>query len=153
MKLTIAAVGRLRSGPEQQLIDSYVSKLPWRVDVREVDAKSKVEGAVRLKREAELLANVIPDGAKIVCLDSRGKIQTSEDFARRLGDWRDEGERDIAFVIGGSDGLDPVLLKRANLSLSFGAVTWPHMLARVLVVEQLYRAHCILTGHPYHRGH
>lgn len=153
MKITIAAVGRLRPGPEQQLIESYVTKSPWTVDVREVDAKSKVEGAAKLKREADLLLEVIPRGAKIVCLDSRGKIQTSEDFANILGRWRDDGARDIAFVIGGSDGLDQALLKKADLSLSFGAVTWPHMLARVLVTEQLYRAHCILTGHPYHRGH
>lgn len=153
MKFTIAAVGRLRSGPEQQLIQSYMSKLPWQLEVREVEVKTKVEGAARLRREAELLSAIIPDGARVVCLDSRGKTQTSEDIARRVGEWRDDGERDLAFVIGGADGLDPALLKRANLSLSFGTVTWPHMLARVLLVEQLYRAHCILTGHPYHRGH
>lgn len=153
MKLTIAVVGRLRAGPEQQLIDSYLAKLPWQVDLREVEVKAKVAGAARFKHEADLLSEVIPKGAKIVCLDSRGKTQSSEAFASRLGNWRDEGERDIAFVIGGADGLDSSLLDRAHLTLSFGAVTWPHMLARVMLVEQLYRAHCILTGHPYHRGH
>lgn len=153
MKITIAAVGRLRPGPEQQLIESYVTKSPWTVDVREVDAKSKVEGAAKLKREAALLLGVIPDGAKVICLDSRGKIQTSEKFAKALGRWRDDGERDIVFVIGGSDGLEQALLDKADVCISFGAVTWPHMLARVLLAEQLYRAHCILTGHPYHRGH
>lgn len=153
MKITIAAVGRLRPGPEQQLIDSYVTKSPWAVEVREVDAKSKVEGAAKLKREAELLSEAIPDGAKIICLDSRGKPQTSEKFAALLGRWRDDGAREIAFVIGGADGLDQTVLQSADLSLSFGAATWPHMLARVLLAEQLYRAHCILTGHPYHRGH
>lgn len=153
MKITIAAVGRLRAGPERTLIDTYLSNLPWDVVIREVEAKSNVGDGARLKREAQLLQNAIPDGSKIVCMDSRGKNQTSENFAHRLGEWRDDGERQVAFVIGGADGLDQALLKKANQTLSFGAVTWPHMLARVLVVEQLYRAHCILTGHPYHRGH
>jgi 23S rRNA (pseudouridine1915-N3)-methyltransferase len=99
------------------------------------------------------LLAAIPAGAKIVCLDSRGKVLDSEKFAGQLGQWRDDGERTLAVVIGGADGLGAEVVNKAHLVLSFGSVTWPHMLVRVLVAEQLYRAHCILTGHPYHRGH
>ena len=103
-------------------------------------------------REGEALLAAVPDGARIVALDERGKSQTSEAFAKRLGIWRDDGVRAVAFLIGGADGLDESLRKRADMVVSFGALTWPHMLVRALLAEQLYRAHTILTGHPYHRA-
>lgn len=153
MNIIIAAVGRLRSGPEQTLIDSYIKRLPWSVDVREVETRAKNDPATQAKQEADGLLAVIPAGAKIVCLDSHGKTLDSEKFANQLGQWRDDGERTLVVVIGGADGLSAEVVNKAHLVLSFGSVTWPHMLARVLLTEQLYRAHCILTGHPYHRGH
>ena len=153
MNIIVAAVGRLRSGPEQTLIDSYTKRLPWTVDVREIEARAKNDPAAQAKQEADGLLAAIPAGAKIVCLDSRGKVLDSEKFAGQLGQWRDDGERTLAVVIGGADGLGAEVVNKAHLVLSFGSVTWPHMLVRVLVAEQLYRAHCILTGHPYHRGH
>ncbi|NKB44231.1 MAG: 23S rRNA (pseudouridine(1915)-N(3))-methyltransferase RlmH [Alphaproteobacteria bacterium] len=153
MNIVIAAVGRMRSSPEQTLIDSYIKRLPWAVDVREVDVRGKTDATAQARQEAEGLQAAIPAGAKVVCLDSRGKSLDSESFAKRLGQWRDDGEQTLALIIGGADGLDSSIIDRADLVMSFGAVTWPHMLTRVLVAEQLYRAHCILTGHPYHRGH
>ncbi|MGB1877419.1 MAG: 23S rRNA (pseudouridine(1915)-N(3))-methyltransferase RlmH [Rhodospirillaceae bacterium] len=153
MNIVIAAVGRMRSGPEQSLTESYINRIPWTVDVREVDVRGKGDAATQTKKEAEGLSAAIPPGAKVVCMDSRGKRLDSEAIADRLGRWRDDGEQNVALVIGGADGLDATFLKTADLVVSFGAVTWPHMLTRVLVAEQLYRAHCILTGHPYHRGH
>jgi 23S rRNA (pseudouridine1915-N3)-methyltransferase len=153
MNIIIAAVGRLRSGPEQALIDSYIKRLPWSVEVREIEARAKNNPPAQAKQESDGLLAAIPAGAKILCLDSRGKGYDSEQFASRLGRWRDEGERTLVVVIGGADGLSEEVINNAHLVLSFGSVTWPHMLVRVLLTEQLYRAHCILTGHPYHRGH
>jgi 23S rRNA (pseudouridine1915-N3)-methyltransferase len=101
--------------------------------------------------EATLLDRAIPDGSLICVLDERGKVEKSPEFAARLGGWRDAGRGDLAFVIGGADGIDTVLRHRADHALSFGKMVWPHMLVRVMLSEQLYRAASILSGGPYHR--
>lgn len=153
MNIIIAAVGRLRSGPEQALIDTYIKRLPWSVEVREIEVRAKTDPVTQAKQEADGLLAAIPPDAKVVCLDSRGKSLDSEKFANQIGTWRDDGEKTLVVVIGGADGLSAEVVNKAHLVVSFGSVTWPHMLVRVLLTEQLYRAHCILTGHPYHRGH
>jgi len=102
--------------------------------------------------EAILLGRAIPDGALVCTMDERGKLMSSPDFAQQLGGWRDQGRQDVAFVIGGADGIDPSLRDRADASLSFGKMVWPHMLVRVMLAEQLYRAASILAGGPYHRA-
>ena len=102
--------------------------------------------------EAEALLAAVPEEALVVALDEHGKALTSAAFAQWLGERRDDGQRDVAFLIGGADGLDITVLDRAGLRLSLGRMTWPHLMARLLLVEQIYRAHTILTGHPYHRG-
>ena len=99
-----------------------------------------------------MLRATLPKQAVLVALDARGQSLTSEAFAARLAKWRDGSAGDLAFVIGGADGLEPALVKRADLVLSLGAMTWPHMLARAMLAEQLYRAATILQGHPYHRA-
>lgn len=152
MQIVIAAVGRAKPGAERDLFDSYAGRLPWRVDLKEIEIKKELATDVRRAREGEALLAAIPEGARVVALDERGRSEGSEVFAIRLGKWRDDGARSIAFLIGGADGLDEPLRKRADLVLSFGALTWPHMLVRALLAEQLYRAHTILTGHPYHRA-
>ncbi len=101
--------------------------------------------------EAALLEKAIPSGALVCCLDERGKVMSSPDFADQLGQWRDNGRQDVAFVIGGADGIDPAVRERADALLSFGKMVWPHMLVRVMLSEQLYRAASILAGAPYHR--
>jgi len=152
MRLMLIAVGRRRAGPEQDLFDQYAKRLTWQLDLKFVEAKKGREGAALKTREGELLTSALPQGAVVVALDERGRSLGSEDFARKLGDWRDGGRRDIAFVIGGADGLDDDLRGRADLVLSLGKQTWPHQLVPALLVEQLYRAQCILAGHPYHRA-
>jgi 23S rRNA (pseudouridine1915-N3)-methyltransferase len=102
--------------------------------------------------EAELLARAVPQGAVLVTLDERGKLLTSPEFATQLARWRDAGRQDVAFVIGGADGIDPSLRAKADFSISFGQMVWPHMLVRVMLAEQLYRAANILSGGPYHRA-
>jgi 23S rRNA (pseudouridine1915-N3)-methyltransferase len=154
MRVTLCAVGRLRAGPERALVDDYLLRFDRTGRglglgpsiVAEVEAK-----AGGMAAEAALLSRAIPQGALICALDQRGEVLSSPAFASLLGRWRDEG-RDAAFVIGGADGLDPEFRGRAHRLLSFGAMVWPHMLARVMLAEQLYRAATILSGGPYHRA-
>jgi 23S rRNA (pseudouridine1915-N3)-methyltransferase len=102
-------------------------------------------------REAELILAALPAGARLVALDERGQAWSSRELAVRLGVWRDQGVAAIGFAIGGADGLDRAVIERADAVLSLGAMTWPHLLVRSLLLEQLYRAQQILAGHPYHR--
>ena len=132
------------------MIGDYARRLPWELQVREV-----AEGRDKSRRktfEAEALIAAVSDRDILVALDEGGKSPTSEEFAAWLGARRDDGQRSIAFVIGGADGLDDSILSQASLKLLLGRMTWPHLLARLLLVEQIYRAHTILTGHPYHRA-
>lgn len=155
MRVHICAVGRLRAGPEKSLIDDYLTRFdrtgrgmglgPARV----VEVEDKKGGG--MGGEAALLGRAIPDGAVICVLDERGRVEKSPEFAARLGDWRDAGRSDLAFVIGGADGIDASLRQSADHALSFGKMVWPHMLVRVMLSEQLYRAASILSGGPYHR--
>jgi 23S rRNA (pseudouridine1915-N3)-methyltransferase len=153
MKLTIAAVGRLRSGPEAELVSDYISRFEKTgrglglgpITLHEVEAKRG--GMVA---EAALLEKAIGGAAPLCILDERGKTLSSPDFAALLARWRDQGQSP-AFVIGGADGIDPALRTRANTAISFGAMVWPHKLVRVMLAEQLYRAASILAGTPYHR--
>ncbi|MFN3933994.1 23S rRNA (pseudouridine(1915)-N(3))-methyltransferase RlmH [Parvibaculum sp.] len=159
MRVHICAAGRLKPGPEKLLIDDYLSRLDATGraigiaagPVSEIEERRKLDAPQLMAREAELLL-AAAKGATIVALDERGKNETSEVFARRLGEWRDNAVPDLAFVIGGANGLAPAVREKASHIMSFGAMTWPHMLVRVLLAEQLYRAVTILAGHPYHRS-
>jgi len=151
MRITVIAVGRLRGGPEQALADHYRERINWPVEIREVEEKRKLPPAELKRREAALIEAAIPDRAVLVALDERGKDLSSRDFAARLGRWRDDGVADLAFAIGGADGLDDAIRSRAALTLSLGSMTWPHFMVRGMLFEQLYRAQQILAGHPYHR--
>lgn len=152
MRVLILAVGKIKPGPEQDLFALYEKRLPWAVDVKEIAPNKDASAAVRKEREAEALLKAVPDGAVIVALDETGTSESSEKFAARVGQWRDGGARILAFIIGGADGHGAAMLKQARHKLSLGVMTWPHMLVRGLLMEQLYRAHSILSGHPYHRG-
>lgn len=155
MRVHIVAVGRLRPGPQKDLIDDYLTRFdrtgrglglgPARIV--EVDDR---KGGGR-PGEAALIRRALPKGAVLVALDERGRLETSPDFARRIAGWRDAGRGDLALVIGGADGIAPDLRSEADLALSFGKMVWPHMLVRVMLAEQLYRAASILAGAPYHR--
>ncbi len=152
----LCAVGRLRSGPERDLIADYSQRFDR--TGRALSLGPLLEHEVEDKKnagmaaEAELLARAVPAGAVLVTLDERGKLLTSPEFAAQLVRWRDGGRQDVAFVIGGADGIDPSLRARADFSISFGQMVWPHMLVRVMLAEQLYRAATILSGGPYHRA-
>ncbi len=156
MRLHLCAVGRLRAGPERDLVDDYVSRLVRTGrglglgPVAEHEVEDRKGGGP--SAEAELLARAIPEAAAVIALDERGKLLSSPEFAAVLAGLRDAGRGDLAFVIGGADGLAPDLRDRADLVLSLGPMVWPHLLARVMLAEQIYRAASILAGAPYHRA-
>jgi len=152
VKLTIACIGRANRGPERDLYEHYAGRIRWPLALREVEEKRKLPPAQLIPREGELLLASVPSKSVLVALDRRGKVLDSEGFARRLERWRDDSVNDVAFLVGGADGHGEALLKKAALILSFGAMTWPHLLARAMLAEQIYRALAILSGHPYHRG-
>ena len=152
MKLLIAAIGRASRGPERDLYEHYAGRIRWPLVLRELEEKRKLPAEQLMRREGELLLAAVPQGAVVAALDGRGTVLDSEAFARRLARWRDESVSDVAFLIGGADGHSEPLLKKASLVVSFGAMTWPHLLARAMLAEQIYRAQQLLAGHPYHRA-
>lgn len=160
MRLTVAAIGKLPRGPEIDLCAKLTDRANalarstklGPVTLREVEIKPALRGAEDAKRaEADALRAAVQGCDRVVALDERGAALGSAQFAERLIRWRDAGARDAGFLIGGADGLDPGLRDQADLVLCFGALTWPHALARAMLMEQLYRASTIAAGHPYHR--
>jgi 23S rRNA (pseudouridine1915-N3)-methyltransferase len=160
MRLIVAAVGRLKRGPETELAERYRKRAAqtgrqagWRdVEIIEIRESRADNAGKRMIEESIALANVVPQGAAVVLLDANSENIDSAGLAGLLAQWR-AGDRPAAvFLIGGADGLAASLRDKAELRLSFGAATWPHQLVRVMLLEQLYRAATILTGHPYHRG-
>lgn len=151
MRLLLSAVGRARKGPERALFESFAKQVRWPLEVNEVEERRKLPIAQMRQSEAALLMRGIPDDAVVIALDERGETLTSRELAGRIGQWRDDSRACIAFVIGGADGLDETVRARADLLLSFGRLTWPHLLVRGMLAEQIYRCQQILAGHPYHR--
>jgi 23S rRNA (pseudouridine1915-N3)-methyltransferase len=150
LRILIAAIGRARAGPHLELQRLYAERLTWPLDVREVEERRKLSAPERKTREGELLLAGLPDRAFVVALDERGKNVSSADFAKLIAKWQGAAPT-LAFLIGGADGHGDPVRARADYLLSFGAMTWPHLLVRAMLCEQLYRAQQILAGHPYHR--
>jgi 23S rRNA (pseudouridine1915-N3)-methyltransferase len=151
MKLLIAAIGKAKASPERELFDDYIRRLPWKIQCKEFDVKLS-DAAQKKSRENDLLLEACKGYERLVALDESGKTFSSREFADTLKTWQQQGFSSLAFIIGGADGLEKSTLQKANLVWSFGRVTWPHMLMRALLAEQLYRAHSLMTNHPYHRG-
>ncbi|MBV8915933.1 MAG: 23S rRNA (pseudouridine(1915)-N(3))-methyltransferase RlmH [Acetobacteraceae bacterium] len=147
--MRLIAVGKLRAGPERALFDRYNARLRPALGVIELPEGIGAPLAVKRKEGAALLA-ALPSSAFAVALDVAGAAPGSEGLAASLACWRAQ-PRPLCFVIGGAEGLDGAVVARADHLLSLGPMTWPHMLVRVLLAEQLYRAQSILSGHPYHR--
>ncbi len=164
MRVEIHAVGRLKAGPERELAERYLDRLAKAgpavgldfAGVSEIAESRAGDAAGRKREEAKLLRERLGQGhgqgQALFLLDERGRNLSSEDFAGRIGALRDGGRKGLVLAIGGPDGHDPALAAEADLLVSFGAMTWPHQLARVMLAEQLYRAATILAGHPYHRS-
>ena len=160
MRVVVAAVGRLKQGPERELAERYRKRAAEAgrsaglsaVDVVEIKESRAGDTARRMVEESIAIANVIPERAVTVILDARGESISSAAFAGRLQDWRQQNKPAVVFIIGAADGLAPSLREKANFAMAFGTATWPHQLVRVMLLEQLYRAVTILSGHPYHRA-
>ncbi len=156
MRLIVCAVGRLRAGPERDIVSDYLTRTgrtggPVGVGpatVQEVEDRARGGPSA----EARLLLRAVPKGAAVCALDERGRALSSPEFAELIAGWRDAGRPAAAFLIGGAEGLDPEVRARADAVTAFGPMVWPHMLVRVMLSEQLYRATAILAGTPYHRG-
>lgn len=160
MRIVVAAIGRLKQGPETELSERYRKRaaqigrqLGLRdIEIIEIRESRAADAGKRMIEESIALANLIPQNAAVVVLDSRGESLDSGALAAQLGKWRENGRPAAVFLIGGADGLAANLGEKASLRLSFGKATWPHQLIRVMLLEQIYRATTILTGHPYHRA-
>lgn len=155
MEFRVIASGRLKAGPERELIDRYAERIKAAGSSLALGPYSETEIDPRnLKTktaESSALSDAIPQGAAVCLMDERGNSLSSPELADQIASWRDDGYRQAAFVIGGADGLDRNALPSPDLVVSFGKLVWPHMLVRVMLAEQLYRAVSILGGSPYHR--
>jgi 23S rRNA (pseudouridine1915-N3)-methyltransferase len=159
MRLLLICVGRPRAGPERDLAARYVERAAAAgraigfsgVELREAGESRAARPDDRKREEAQAIRGWLMPRANVIALDENGKQMTSRGLATELGRARDQGIVSAAFVIGGPDGLEPAFLASASLTLSLGAMTWPHQLVRIMAAEQIYRAVTILSGHPYHR--
>jgi 23S rRNA (pseudouridine1915-N3)-methyltransferase len=160
MRLVVVSIGRLKPGPERELAERYRErfedigrKLGFRgLEIHEIPESRARDAATRIAEEAAAITALIPEKYMLVALDERGKNVDSIAFAQQLGRWRDESVANTIFTIGGADGLSPDLQRKARLRSAFGSATWPHQMVRVMLLEQIYRAATILSGHPYHRA-
>lgn len=159
MRIVVAAIGRLK-GAETELSERYRKRaaqtgrqLGWRdVEIVEIRESRADDPSKRMLEESIALANVIPQGSAVVLLDGRGDNLDSAGFANQLAQWRANDKPAAVFIIGGADGLSASLKDKATMRIAFGTATWPHQLVRAMLLEQIYRAATILTGHPYHRA-
>jgi 23S rRNA (pseudouridine1915-N3)-methyltransferase len=160
VRILIAAVGRMKSGPERDLAERYRKRAAQagrsvgltNIEIIEIKESRASDPTRRMLEESIAIANVIPERAVALLMDSRGESLSSSSFAGHLQAWRTEDKHAAVFIIGGPDGLAPGLTDKANLTMAFGSATWPHQLVRVMLLEQIYRAVTILSGHPYHRA-
>jgi 23S rRNA (pseudouridine1915-N3)-methyltransferase len=159
MRVILLAVGRMKKGPETELVARYAKRAEQAgrqiglrgVEIIEIKESRASDAGKRMIEESIALANLIPDGAVAVMLDETGESLGSAAFADHVRKWRDAGIPAAVFIIGGPDGLAQTLREKAKLKLAFGAATWPHQMVRIMLLEQIYRAITILSGHPYHR--
>ena len=154
MRILLLAVGKVKAGPARDLFEDYANRLRPPLELIEVEERRRLGAAEMKRREADLLRAALarrPGKPLVVALDERGRSLDTAAFAQQVGRWRDSGTAELAFLIGGADGLDRDLARSADLLLALGPMTWPHLLVRGLIAEQLYRAQQILAGHPYHR--
>lgn len=145
MKINICAIGKLKKkSSEAEIIDEYKKRLSWDLQIKEMDNTTQLE-------EAKFLQKSIQNNAKVIVLDERGENLSSIELAKKIEKWQVSGTSEICFLIGGADGHMDETREKADLILSFGKLTLPHMLMRVVLVEQIYRLQTIISGHPYHR--
>ncbi len=153
MRITILSIGKFENSPHKAVYENYLKRLKWKVDLRELELRNSQNLSVEKIKESEgeLILKALRPNSKLILLDEKGKQFASRDFAKLISNYALNGDSDLTFVIGGADGLSTELLKKNHLKISFGLMTLPHLMVRSVLVEQLYRAQTIISGHPYHR--
>lgn len=153
MKISIISIGKFENSPHKQVFETYIKRLKWKVELKELDLKNSQNLSVGKTKEGEggLILKALKPSSKLIVLDEEGKQFSSMSFSKMISDFGVSGNSDLSFVIGGSDGLSEEVLNKASLKISFGKMTFPHLMVRAILAEQLYRAQSIIAGHPYHR--
>lgn len=152
MKITLHCIGKMdKSSPEHHIIDRYKTRLPWIITIREYEVKKNLPEDRRKEAESLLLLESLPKHAAIIALDERGKNPSTAEFAKTVARWNDQGIHELVFLIGGASGHGSAALARSDYTLSLGSMTWPHLLVRAMLIEQLYRIFTLSSGHPYHK--
>lgn len=153
MKISIISIGKFENSPHKQVFETYIKRLKWKVELKELDLKNSQNLSVPKIKEGEgaLILKALKPSSKLIILDEDGKQFSSVAFSKMISDFAVAGDSDLSFVIGGSDGLSEEILQKSNLKISFGKMTFPHLMVRAILAEQLYRAQSIIAGHPYHR--
>lgn len=153
MKISIISIGKFENSPHKLVFDTYLKRLKWKVELKEMDLKNAQNMSVDKIKEGEgdLILKALKPSSKLIVLDEKGKQFTSIDFSKLMANFAVDGDSDLSFVIGGANGLSAEVLKKAHLKISFSAMTFPHLMVRSILIEQLYRAQSIIAGHPYHR--
>ena len=152
MKITVAAIGKVKANSaEMQLAENYLKRLPWECQFKEIEEKRNLPAEKLKEREAELLCSLVPDSAVKIVLDEHGKQYDSVAFSQMLSNFQEDGRANIGFFIGGAYGHGIALKKQADITISLGKMTWPHVMVRTMLAEQIYRAYTISSGHPYHK--
>ncbi len=153
MRITILSIGKFENSPQKAVFENYLKRLKWKVELRELELKNAQNMSVaKIKEgEGELILKAWKPSSKLIALDEHGKQFTSLEFAKLFSDMAVNGDSDLTFVIGGSDGLSAEVLQKAAMKISFSKMTFPHLMVRSVLIEQLYRAESIIKGHPYHR--
>jgi 23S rRNA (pseudouridine1915-N3)-methyltransferase len=144
MKFHILAVGQIKQGPEKDLLEQYRKRITWPLTIKELNPRKPSD-------TSSLILENIPDSSAVIALDERGKNLNSLEFSGLIQNYLDSGVKNLSFLIGGADGFEETIRSKADHLISFGRLTWPHMVVRALLVEQLYRSQQIINRHPYHR--
>ncbi len=150
LRIRILSIGKLKKGPLNDLKEDYSSRIRWPLEICEIESK-QTNPKLMNEDENQKIADFIEPGSYVIAMDEKGKTKGSIEFAKHIKKLEEQGQQNIIFIIGGADGLSEQIRSKASLLLSYGKQTWPHMLARIMLLEQIYRAQQILSGHPYHR--
>jgi len=153
MKITIISIGKFENSPHKAVFENYLKRLKWKIELKELELKNSHNMSIEKIKEGEgaLILKAVKPSSRLIALDENGKQFKSRDFAKLIADFALQGNSDLTFVIGGSDGLAQEVLKKATLKISLGLMTLPHLMVRAVLMEQLYRASTIIENHPYHR--
>jgi 23S rRNA (pseudouridine1915-N3)-methyltransferase len=153
MRIRILSIGKFENSPHKTVFDHYLKRLKWKVELKELELRNsdKLSSPERKKGEGELILKTLKPSSKLIICDENGEQFTSQNFAKLISNFALHGSSDLTFVIGGSDGLGEEILQKSKSKIAFGKMTLPHLMVRVILIEQLYRAQTIIEGHPYHR--